>query len=138
MAKKHNNATTYRMKVIPGKLAVCRMDARSSVPRWAFSGTIASVTRTPDALSIVCAAEAVPAGVIRQADWVALMVEGPLDFSLIGVMARLATVLAGAGVALLALSTFDTDFLLVQGADLPKAIEALQKAGHTVDASAGS
>ena len=133
MTKKTKSQPSYRLSVLPGRLAVCRLDAHAAMPDWADRGAFCSVTRTDQALTVMCDQRGVPAGVKREGDWVGLRVEGPLDFSLIGVLASLATLLAEAGVALLATSTFDTDYLFVQAADLPKAIAALRNGGHTVD-----
>ena len=88
--------------------------------------------RTPDELSVVCAADAVPAGVRAERGWKALAVDGPLAFELTGILAGLTGVLARAGVPLFALSTHDTDLLLVREADLERAVAALRAAGHEV------
>jgi hypothetical protein len=119
--------------LLPGLFAVCRLDA-DAPQAWAMSGSssIVSITRTPSELSIVCAQELVPDGVRCERDWRCLSVEGPLDFSLTGVLAALLAPLAEAGVSIFALSTFDTDYLLVGAAQLDLAIEALSAAGHRV------
>lgn len=95
--------------------------------------SVLSVTRTPSELSIVCAAGRVPAGVTAVRDWRALVVAGPLDFSEIGVLASLTGPLAGVGVSVFALSTYDTDYLLVREAALEEAVAALHEAGHAID-----
>jgi hypothetical protein len=123
--------------LLPGLLAVCRLDPAEPLPAWALPGASAlvSITRTAGELSVVCAQEAVPDGVRSERDWRCLMVEGPLDFSLTGVLAALLTPLAEAGVSIFALSTFDTDYLLVRAAQLDTAIAALSAAGHVVAAT---
>jgi uncharacterized protein len=85
-----------------------------------------SITRTADELSIVCLEELAPVGAKTQPGWCAFKLEGPLDFSLTGIMASLATPLATAKISLFAVATFDTDYLLVQEQDLEAAIAALQ------------
>ena len=102
------------------------------IPSWATRGKFFSVTRTHEELSVVCPEASVPEGVRSEKGWRALRVSGVLDFSLVGVLASLTAPLAEAGVALFALSTFDTDYLLVKEHDLGKAIEALVAYGHAV------
>ena len=94
------------------------------------------MTRTAEELSVVCREEVVPGGVRCERGWRCLRVAGTLDFSLVGVLALLLVPLAGAGVAVFCVSTFDTDYLLVRDADLARATEALGAAGHRVAAGA--
>lgn len=123
---------SFRLELLPGTLAVCRLDAADPLPDWALAGPFHSITRTSNELSVVCLEEAVPPGVRCERGWRCLRVVGPLDFSEIGVLASLSTVLATAGVSLFALSTFDTDFLLVGESDVELAVTALREAGHRV------
>jgi len=115
------------LHVLPGRFAVCRLAADAAVPATFFS-----VTRTPDELSVVCAEELAPEGARCENGWRILQVAGPLDFSLTGVLAAIAAPLANAGVSIFALSTFDTDYVMVKEANLAKAVEALRAAGHRV------
>jgi hypothetical protein len=119
------------LRLLSGGYAVCRLPADADAPGWA-GGELVSVTRTADELSVVCREDEVPDGVRCERGWRCLRVGGTLDFGLVGVLASLLVPLADAGVSVLALSTFDTDYLLVKGADLTKAVEALQAAGHVV------
>ena len=93
---------------------------------------MASVTRTAAELSIVAPSAAVPPEVRAERDWRALRVAGPLDFALTGILASLAAPLADAGVSIFALSTYDTDYVLVRHPQLDVALAALRAAGHTV------
>jgi hypothetical protein len=118
-----------------GLQAVCRLPPEAAVPAWALApGGLSSVTRTPEELSIVCAEGLVPPGTKAEKGMRILKVQGPLDFTLTGILASLAVPLAQAGVSLFAISTFDTDYVLVPGAMLEVAIEALRTAGHEVQA----
>jgi hypothetical protein len=117
--------------LLPGTYAVCRLPTDDTVPPWA-AGPFLSVTRTADELSVVCGEDAVPAGVRCERGFRCLRVAGTLGFGLVGVLAALLEPLAGAGVSVLAVSTFDTDYLLVREADLGRAAEALRAAGHRV------
>ena len=120
------------MSLMEGDLAICRQAQGSLIPPWALDGEFSSITRTADELSIVCREELVPLGVQADRGWRALRVAGPLDFSLVGVLAAMSGPLAEAGVAVLAISTFDTDYLLVKIATLERAITVLCAAGHVV------
>jgi hypothetical protein len=123
------------LSVLEGKFAICRLSPRSSFPDWALNETFFSITRTPDELSVVCPEDLAPESERRETGWQCLKVQGPLDFSMIGVMASLASTLADAGISLLAISTFDTDYLLIREKDFESAIFELGRAGHTVQRS---
>jgi hypothetical protein len=118
--------------VLDETFAVCRLGAGAAVPPWATAGTFSSVTRTPDEVSVVCAEGTVPDGVTCERGWRCLRVAGVFEFSAVGVLAALVTPLAEAGVAVLAVATFDTDYLLVKAEDLGTAVDALRRAGHVV------
>jgi uncharacterized protein len=119
--------------LLPDRFAVCRLSGQDPVPAWAWTGSLCSITRSAEELSIVCAQEAVPDAVTAERDWRALKVLGPLDFSLVGILARLTAPLAAAGISLFAISTYDTDYLLVKEERLAEAVAALQQAGFRVD-----
>lgn len=122
---------TLTLRLLPGPLAVCRLDAEAPPPPW-VAGAVTSVTRTPDELSVVCAEEAVPADVRAERGFLCLSVVGPLDFSATGILASLAGPLADAGVSVFVLSTFDTDLLLVRQTLLSKTVAVLRAAGHRI------
>jgi hypothetical protein len=112
--------------------AICRLDPGAEVPAWALESPFVSITRTRDELSVVCPGDRVPEGIRADRGWRCLSVRGPLALDLTGILAALATPLATAGVNLFAISTFETDHLLVRGARLDRAIAALRGAGHVV------
>ncbi|MDR3359098.1 MAG: ACT domain-containing protein [Bifidobacteriaceae bacterium] len=88
------------------------------------------VAATGDEVSVVCPASATPGAALKREDgWSLLRVRGQLDFGLVGVLAKLTGALAGAGLPVFAVSTFDTDYLLVKTADLVRARQALAAAG---------
>src|SRR5512136_3488395 len=120
------------LSILPDAFAICRLDPAEDVPEWAMIGEFVSITHTSDELSIVCAVEHVPPDVKADREWRALRVEGPLDLAMTGVLAALASPLAEAQINLFAVSTFDTDYLLVKGYNLARACEVLRRAGHTV------
>jgi uncharacterized protein len=118
--------------VLPDVLAICRLAADAPIPSWVTRRDFFSITWTRDELSIVCAQRDVPADARCERDWRALRVEGPLDFALTGVLASLAAPLADAGIGIFAISTFDTDYLLVKETNLQHATAVLSQAGHQV------
>ena len=121
------------LTVLPESFAICRLSVDEAVPEWAMLGEFVSITHTSDELSIVCAEENVPSDVKADRGWRALQVEGPLDLALTGILASLAQPLAKAQINIFAVSTFDTDYLLVTGYNLFRACEVLQQAGHTIE-----
>jgi len=123
--------TSLELQILADTYAVSRLSPEEPVPEWA-RGELLALTWTPDELSVVSTAESVPETIRSEPDWRVLRVAGPLDFSLVGIYAALTGVLAQANVALFALSTFDTDYLLVRERDLEQAVRALESAGHRV------
>ena len=118
------------MSTLAGQLAVFRLPGDAAVPEWAMQGAFSSITRTPHELSIVTSIAAVPADAQRTSGpWTAFMVHGPLDFTLKGILSKIAAALAGAGVSIFAISTYDTDYVLVPSADAEKARSALTASG---------
>jgi hypothetical protein len=123
--------TSLTLTILPGCYAVCRLPADAPFPLWS-AGDFVSISRTADELSVVCAEDAVPAEVRCERGWRCLRVAGTIDFGVVGVLASLTAPLAGARVSVFAVSTFDTDYLLVKEADFDRACEALERQGHTV------
>lgn len=117
---------------VDGQFAVCKLDADATVPAWATKGDVFSVTRTIDELSVVCREEIVPEGTQVERGWRCLRVAGAMPFTLVGVLASLTDPIARAAVGVFAISTFDTDYLLMKEADFPQAVAALRGAGHVV------
>ncbi len=128
-----DHSASFTLDLVPGSYAICRWAAEAPLPPWVMQGAFFSVTRTPAELSAVCDAGAVPSGVKAEGPWSMLVVRGPLAFNTTGVLAGLATPLAAAGISIFALSTYDTDYVLVRYDDLERAVEALRQAGHTVE-----
>jgi hypothetical protein len=123
---------SLRLSVLDERLAVCRLDPDSEVPAWATGAPFYCVTRTADELSVVCAEEHVPAGVTCERGWRALKFEGPLEFGLTGVLASVAVPLAESEVCILAIATYETDYVLVQESRLDLAAQTLRERGHEV------
>ena len=121
-----------RVGIVLGRFGVCRLSASSAIPEWADGPGFVSITRTTDEVSVVCAEDRVPVGVPCERGFAAMRVEGTLAPDLVGVLASLAGPLADAGIPILAIGTYDTDYVLVRDRDLDLAIAALGRAGHDV------
>ena len=124
-----------QLKLLPERFAISRLAPTASIPEWAMQGSFFSVTRTGDELSVVCELGRVPAGVQAQSGWRVFKVHGPFVLTEIGVLSALASPLAEARVSLFAISTFDTDYLLVASETLSVAVAALEGAGHKIHRS---
>ena len=115
------------------RLAVCRLDASAVLPDWLVDRRgFVSVTRTTEELSIICPDELVPPDVRCERGFRLLKVDGPLPFDAIGIIARLAGVLAAAQISLIAIGTFDTDYVLIKDDRRESALAALRDAGFEV------
>jgi uncharacterized protein len=123
------------LSLLPERFAISRLAPTAAIPQWAMRGSFFSITRTGDELSVVCELASVPAGVQSEPGWRLLKVHGPFVLTETGVLAALASPLAEAKVSLLAISTFDTDYLLVASDTLSTAISALERAGHKIHRS---
>lgn len=122
--------TLYRH---PDALAVVRLGPGSEIPAWATSSTLFSVTATAAETSLVCHASTVPRKARPEGPFVAFEVAGPLDFALTGVLSALLGPLAEAAISVFAISTFDTDWILVPAGDADRAAEVWTAAGHTIE-----
>jgi hypothetical protein len=119
--------------LLPDSLAVCRLDVGAVVPVWATESPVLScVTRTPQEVSVLTTEAHVPPAMQAERGYRALKVQGELPFDLIGVFASLAQPLAEAGLSIFALSTYNTDYVLVKSHDVAAAITALRQAGHVI------
>ena len=119
------------LSVLEGTLAICRLPANVPPPNWALAGNgFLGFVRTEEELSVVAPSKAVPERAVRDDGWRAIRVGGPLDLALTGVLASLAGPLAEADIPIFAISTHDTDYVLVKEERLEDAKAALAAAGH--------
>lgn len=118
------------IKKIKADFTVCKLKKPSAID---FSNEFCFVGKTDEELSLVCPTEHVPDGVIEREDgWKAFRIQGTLDFSLIGILSKIAGLLADNGISIFAVSTFNTDYILVKADDYEKALELLDKAGYRI------
>jgi hypothetical protein len=112
--------------------AVARLDPREGWPWWATYSVVASVTRTPTETSVVVEERLVPSGVRAERGFTVFSVQGPIDFATVGILADLTRALATANVSCFAVSTYDTDLVLVRETDVARAAAAWRDSGWTV------
>src|SRR3974390_3403283 len=123
---------TLTLSVIDGLFAIVKLSPESSIPDWALKGPFLSVTRTAEELSLVAAEANVPPSIDAARGWRMFKVHGPFAFNEVGILASLTSPLGRIGVGIFVISTFDTDYLLVQQDEVPAAVEALEHSGHRI------
>jgi hypothetical protein len=121
-----------RFSQLPGRYAIVRLPPDSAVPDWAIKGDFTSITRTSDELSIVCPAENLPVDVQSPLRWICLRLEGPFPFSQTGVLLSFIRPLSENEIPIFAISTFDTDYVLIQEEFVEVALQAVLGAGHRI------
>jgi len=121
-----------KLLLLPDLLAVCRLERGQEIPAWATGGDFYSVSRIREELSIICASSAVPENVRASRGWRAIKIEGPLDLDLVGILVSVAVPLAHAGIGILPVGTFDTDYILVRDRQLGEALKALRATGFNI------
>lgn len=125
-----NEIIPVKLDLLPQAFTVCQVPDFSEV---SLETDFCFPQKTDRERSLVCPTDQVPVRVLARKDgWRALRIEGTLDFSLVGILAGISAVLTDAGISLFALSTYDTDYVLVQEKDLENALQVLKKAGHEV------
>jgi hypothetical protein len=121
------------LQLLPDTLAICRLEPGAPVPSWATEPSpFLTLSRTTDELSITTLQSTVPAGVPCERDYRAVRVRGPLPLNLVGILAAIADPLAAAGLSIFAISTYDTDYVLVKARELEAALKVLRQAGHQI------
>ena len=123
---------SFELSLLAETFTICHLAPDVAVPQWATEGQFFSITRTNEELSVIAESALVPERLRTEVSWRAMKVHGPFDFSEVGVLAALVQALAAAGVGVFGVSTFDTDYLLVQLSQLSEAVAALRNAAHTV------
>jgi uncharacterized protein len=121
------------LTLLPEKLGICRLHSGAAIPGWLSSTrSFYALTGTADETSLVCREDLIPADYPSEKNFRAFKVEGPLDFSLTGILVSLLKPLADAGIAVFAISTYDTDYILVKNEKLEKAIEVLSAVANII------
>ena len=125
-----NKMIPLKLQVLQEQFSVHQFAATSQIPEQVFASNFFTISKTADELSVVCDA-AIQLNAEKSEDgWSALKVVGPLDFALVGILAELATTLAQAGISIFAISTYDTDYILIKTEQLRLALKTLLTAGY--------
>ena len=114
------------LKLLKETYGVCRLNPDEILPDWVRKSDFFSITATSEELSVVCVQNCIPEHIRCEKDWRILQVEGTLDFSLIGILSSISTILAHNKISIFVISTFDTDYILVKDKDIDAAILALK------------
>jgi hypothetical protein len=121
-----------KFSVVAGQFAVSRLAPDVKIPDWAHPGPFLCITRTMDELSIVTLTSSVPEDIKTEKPWTCLKLHGPFPFQLTGILTSFLDPLAEAGISIFAVSTFDTDYILVSDRDKERTLATLKAAGHEV------
>jgi hypothetical protein len=124
------NKPELQFSLVAGRYAICRLPPGAPIPARSGDGDFYSVTHTADEVSVVCSAERLPAGAEVNAAWSCFKIAGPIPFEQIGVLAAFIAPLSARGISIFAISTFDTDYVLVREPFAEQAMAALKEAGH--------
>ncbi|QOX64948.1 ACT domain-containing protein [Anoxybacterium hadale] len=118
------------LKIIDADFSVCQIKDIQAVD---FSKEYVFVGKTDEELSLVCSTDSVPQECIAAEEgWKAFRVQGILDFSLVGILSKLSSILADSGISIFAVSTFNTDYILVKKERLEEAARILERNGFEV------
>lgn len=119
-----------KFRWLPGIYAIVRLAPDATIPEWATRGDFTSITRTTEELSIVCPADNLPCDVDSQHHWICLKLEGPFPFELTGVLLSFIQPLSRKEIPIFAISTYDTDYVLLQEDHMGNVMDILREAGH--------
>lgn len=120
------------LSLLPETFAICRFHPGTPLPKWVQTNSFFSLTNTPEEVSLVCLMEAIPSDVNADRDWRCFKLQGPFPFSLVGILNSVTVPLAQANLGIFAISTYDTDYILVKKDALSQAVSILTEAGHTI------
>lgn len=120
-----------KLQRLPQELTICKVRSIADIN---LTADLFFVGRTDEELSLVCETKDTPAATIEREDgWRGFRIEGVLDFSLIGILSKISSILAENGIGIFAVSTFNTDYVLVKAEKFEKAAQALEASGYVVE-----
>ena len=124
--------TKLTLEKMTGTFSIHRLDPDAKIPDQIYESDFYSICKTEDELSIVCNSSNEVDSSTVSSDWQGLKVLGPLDFSLTGILAELSTALAQAGISIFAVSTYDTDYILLKADKMDEACEVLVSKNYSI------
>ena len=132
------NQRCFHLSLLPNQYVILKLAVDAETPAWAANGEFFSVTRTSEELSIVTALKNVPAQMNREGKWRVLKVHGPFALDEVGVLSALAAPLSKTAISIFVISTYHTDYLLINEHQCDAAISTLQNEGHRVTSSSAT
>lgn len=119
-----------KIKILETDFTVCRLEDLTQVD---FSDEFCFIGKTDEELSLVCSTACVPSNTTDREDgWKAFRIQGMLDFSLIGILSRISALLAGCGIGIFAVSTYNTDYILTRADQFEAAVKVLEDDGYEI------
>ena len=121
-----------QLSLLKDKYGICTLPNTAPIPDWALTQSLASITRTEKELTIVCRLEILPSQYQSDLKWRCFKIDGSFDLNQIGVISSISSPLADAGISIYVISTYDTDYFLIQEQNLEKTISVLSSSGHYI------
>jgi uncharacterized protein len=122
-----------KLTILENNYSIYKFINASDLPEWIYSSEFYSITKTKDELSVVAIQnESVPENIRFNKGWRIIKVDGPLDFSLVGIIADLSAIFKIKKIPIFVISTYDTDYILLKEKDFKAGIQALVENGHNV------
>lgn len=121
-----------QLEILNNKLKVVKLNTNETVPEIVFKQRFYSITKTSEELSIVVDEDINIQSDIVEYNWRAIKIVGTLDFSLIGILSRISTILAQAQISIFAISTYNTDYILLKANQLENAVEVLKQNNYEI------
>ena len=121
-----------QLSLLKDKYGICTLPNTAPIPDWALTQSLASITRTEKELTIVCRLEILPSQYQSDLNWRCFKIDGSFDLNQIGVISSISSPLADAGISIYVISTYDTDYFLIQEQNLEKTISVLSSSGHYI------
>jgi hypothetical protein len=124
---------TLNLIVLADKYSIYKFKNESALPDWIYSSDFYSITKTKDEISVIAIqTDSLSEDIICSKNWRIFKIAGPLDFSLVGIIADISCILKEKKISIFTISTYDTDYILVKQKDLSIGIKALKDKGHNI------
>ena|GEM_PF-562896 len=130
MTARPSQPRPLKFRQLPGLYAIVRQPPKAPVPTWATTAAFTSISRTAEELSIVCPSDNIPKEFSAAPCWICLKLEGPFPFSQTGILLSFIAPLSNNAIPIFAISTYDTDYVLVPQEHADRALDLLSEAGH--------